>query len=270
MPISLRIQAFLEMRKSREAGRLTPCARFGGALLHAIFRFPRLRGSWPDLVANEANAAPIATIASAASQPGSKSNIYSLRRYHSTLISSDDGKIFYWRVGTVTPQKDTKTSYLADILLPDRDNTFAAFLYTADGKISPKLGLDAPHRAQALGTLSLTGLDKAISNTLDQNGKLVALDRVSQRMEAWGIAEESRADILSVPGSQPLRDATIRTAKALGFFSIWMTVYAGDFDMRNRLIDAFAGTRNSRCFDAATSEPIPAPNPDGLANGSKI
>ncbi len=144
------------------------------------------------------------------------------------------------------------------------------FVYTADGMISPELGLDAPHRAQALGTLSLTGLDKAISNTLDQNGKLVALDRVSQRMEAWGIAEESRADILSVPGSQPLRDATIRTAKALGFFSIWMTVYAGDFDMRNRLIDAFAGTRNSRCFDAATSEPIPAPNPDGLANGSKI
>jgi uncharacterized protein (TIGR02646 family) len=88
--------------------------------------------------------------------------------------------------------KGHKDVVLADILLPDRDNTFAAFVYTEDGKVSPRPGLDAPHRAQALATLSLTGLDKAISNTLDQNGKLVALDLVSQRMEAWGIAEVSR------------------------------------------------------------------------------
>jgi hypothetical protein len=130
--------------------------------------------------------------------------------------------------------------------------------------------LNLRQRAQALDTLSLTGLDKAVSNTLDQNGKLVALDRVAQRMETWSIAEESRADITGEPGNQNLRRATIRAAKAHGFFSIWMTVFAGDLDMMNRLIDEFPGTRDSGCFDAATSEPIAAPNPDGLPNGSKI
>ncbi|MFT3776257.1 MAG: hypothetical protein QM820_63745 [Minicystis sp.] len=49
-----------------------------------------------------------------------------------------------------------------------------------------------------------------------------------------------------------------------------MTVFQGDADMRNRIIDAFAGTRASGCFDPATTEPrSPAPNPDGLAHGGK-
>lgn len=41
--------------------------------------------------------------------------------------------------------------------------------------------------------------------------------------------------------------------------------------MRNRLIDAFAGTRESGCFDPITTEAIsPAPNPDNLDCGGKL
>jgi uncharacterized protein (TIGR02646 family) len=165
--------------------------------------------------------------------------------------------------------KGHKDVGLADILLPDRDNTFAAFVYSADGQVNANPALKVTRRTQARATLSLTGLDKAVIDTLDQNGKLVALDRVSQRMEAWSIAEVSRDDIMSDPESQPLRRATVRTALASGFFSIWMTVFAADLNMRMRFIGAFAGTRESRCFDETTSNPVVAPNPDGLLFGGK-
>lgn len=68
-----------------------------------------------------------------------------------------------------------------------------------------------------------------------------------------------------------VRRLTAELAAQTGFFSIWMTVFAGDADMRNRLIDAFDGTRDSGCFDPATTEPCsPAPNPDGLPHGGKV
>lgn len=167
--------------------------------------------------------------------------------------------------------KGAKEVILTDLLLPDRDNTFSAYHYTADGKISPAIGLSPAIKALAEKTLKLTGLDKPVQVFLDENDEAVALDRVSQRMEVWGIAECSKVDIDADPTNVGLRNATIRAALGHGFFSIWMTVFAGDIDMRNRLIDAFLGTRRSGCFNQLTTLPIhPAPNLDRLANGGKF
>jgi hypothetical protein len=50
-----------------------------------------------------------------------------------------------------------------------------------------------------------------------------------------------------------------------------MAVFDGDLDMRNRLIDAFPGTRGSGCFDPVTTDPVrPGPNPDALQDGGKV
>ncbi len=166
--------------------------------------------------------------------------------------------------------KGDKDVELTGILLPDRDNTLSAFIYSEDGTVSPPPYLLEPQRRRCLATLSLTGLDKAIVETLDENGKLVALDRVSQRMEVWGVAEVAKEDILNAPGNLPLRRLAVQTALGYGFFSIWFTVFLEDLDMRNRLIDAFAGTRESGCFEVETTAPLsPAPNPDGLPHGGK-
>jgi hypothetical protein len=125
-------------------------------------------------------------------------------------------------------------------------------------------------QAIANNTLKLTGLDKAAINSLDENGKRVALDRMSQRMEAWLAAEESKSDLQNNPNNILLRDYVVKLAKKTGFFSVWMAVFDYDNDMKSRLIDAFPGTRASGCFDANGVSISPAPNPDGLANGSKI
>lgn len=159
--------------------------------------------------------------------------------------------------------KTKKDVVLADVLLPDRDNTFAALTYSADGKI-------AADGSMAARLLSLVGLDKPISLALDANGTQVALDRVAQRMEVWGKAESAKMDIDAQPDHRVLRQYVVHLAQAEGFFSIWMTVFANDIDMRQRLIDAFPGTRGSGCFDPESTQPVcPSPNPDQLQDGAK-
>jgi uncharacterized protein (TIGR02646 family) len=167
-------------------------------------------------------------------------------------------------------KKDKDVQFSA-MLLPDRDNTFAAFTYRSDGSIVPAAGLADPVQQQARDTLALTGLDKRPANVLDENGKRVAIDRISQRMEVWAKAEEARADVLANPANEAVRKMVVRLALAEGFFSIWMKVFEGEPAMRNRLIDAFASSRASGCFDAVTGASIsPAPNPDALPDGGKI
>lgn len=167
--------------------------------------------------------------------------------------------------------KKDKDLVLADTLLPDRDNTFAAFDYFADGRIEVSAMVSLVNRAMAVRLLSLVGLDKPISLFFDENGKQVALDRVAQRMEVWGIALEAKQDVDANPGNDAVRRGAVRTAQGEGFFSIWMTVFAGDVDMRKRLIEAFPGTQGSGCFDPVTTQPVcPAPNPDTLQDGAKL
>ncbi len=167
--------------------------------------------------------------------------------------------------------KKDKDVILGDVLLPDRDNTFVAFVYSPDGGIGPADGLPPAIAGMARAILRLTGLDKRPSVTLDENDRIVATERVSQRMEAWLEAEEAKADVDADPGNLAIKRRVVKHALALGFFSIWMTVFNDDVDMRNRLIDAFQGTRDSGCFDVATTLPVsPAPNLDGLADGGKV
>lgn len=64
---------------------------------------------------------------------------------------------------------------LSEILLPDRDNTSAAFAYTEDGRTIPAPWLPPSLKDGARRTLALTGLDKRISEVTDENGKSVAI-----------------------------------------------------------------------------------------------
>ncbi len=157
---------------------------------------------------------------------------------------------------------------LSDLLLPDRDNTFIAFNYDQDGIVS--IALTGPSAPLAEKTLSITGLDKAATQSLDDNQRAIALERVGQRMNAWLLARSAKEDVDAEPHNQRIRNGAVRTALAHGFFSIWMKVFENDSDMRGRLISAFRGTQDSGCFDPVTTAAIsPAPNPDALPHGSK-
>ncbi|MBS4095552.1 MAG: HNH endonuclease [Sulfuricella sp.] len=168
--------------------------------------------------------------------------------------------------------KKDKDVVLADVLLPDRDNTFAAFEYRQDGSIVPSAEAKAAGVEKAARhTLSLTGLDKKISVALDENGKQIAIDRVKQRLDVWAIAEDAKQDVDTNPGNDALLRSVVSAAKGHGFFSIWLAVFRDNVEMCNRLIDAFEGTRDSLCFAPDSALPVsPAPNLDHLPEGGKI
>lgn len=178
--------------------------------------------------------------------------------------------------------KGAKQVLFTDLFFPDRDNTSISFIYTADGKISVSSSLPVHLTKVAENTLALTGLDRKNVDERDEKGTLVALNRVSQRKEAWLMAKRTQKRILGKPYDNDLREGAIDVAIYVGYFSVWMTVFADDIDMRKRLIKAFDhagtgnypgeyGTESSGCFDPVTTEPIsPAPNPDNLDDGGKI
>lgn len=158
----------------------------------------------------------------------------------------------------------------AEVLLPDRDNTFASFLYGADGVVDVQPGLQPTVAAMATRTLDLVGLNAA-KHSVDENDEAVALDRVSQRRQAWLTADHAKGRLTAQPGNHALQTMAVELASATGFFSIWMTVFKDDGDMRRRLIDAFSGTEPSGCFDPNTTAPVsPAPNLDRLPHGGKL
>lgn len=167
--------------------------------------------------------------------------------------------------------KSNKDVQFDTLLFPDRDNTFYAFTYTSNGKVEPSVSLAPGLADMALSTLQLTGLDKALSEVLDDNGKQIVVDRVSKRMEVWGIALECKQDLHGQPDNDALKRSIIRTAIAEGLFSIWMTVFRQNEDMLQRFVAGFPGTMQSGCFTFAPYSIVsPHPNYDALAQGGKV
>lgn len=163
--------------------------------------------------------------------------------------------------------KKDKRVVFNNLYFPDRDNTFHAFEYLADGNIQPLNSGDQV----AINTLALTGLQKAQHQTLDAQGRIIAEDRSTQRMQTWKIAEISLHNYNCDSTNIAVKNSIVMNAVTSGFFSIWMTVFCGVSEMLNLFIDAFSGTRDSGCFDANTAVAIsPAPNPDKLMDGGKI
>lgn len=164
--------------------------------------------------------------------------------------------------------KKNKDVRLKEVLLPDHDNTSAAFVYQADGSIAVNTTLSVDCQAMAVRTLSLPGLDKPISEARDANGQLVAIDRVSQRMEIWAVAVESKDSLAAAP-SAAMRAVVVDLALASGCFTIWLTVFADDPVMRRLLIDSFPGTAKT-CFDTTTTALVSPRPANGLAHAGKL
>jgi len=127
-------------------------------------------------------------------------------------------------------------------LWPDKDNTARPFIYEVDR--APIVGgaLTADERTLAEATLQLTGLDRE-----PLHPELSARDRRwLKRREVWGVALIEYRKIQR-RNTEEQRDSTLQVAIARGFWSVWMTVFADDEDMRNRLRQWFPGTAPD-CF----------------------
>lgn len=161
---------------------------------------------------------------------------------------------------------------LGNWLIPDRDNTFAAFVYEMDGVIKVRDGLAQEITEQAQATLDLFKLVKVVSTIQDESGNLVALDRRSQRLETWALASRYRGfwDRAKPKARESIWEINIPDlAKKTGFFSIWMAAFEDVPEMRQRFIAAFPGTEG-RCFNEETQPVFRHPNEDNLEHGGKL
>ncbi|MDD2759371.1 MAG: HNH endonuclease [Methylomonas sp.] len=147
--------------------------------------------------------------------------------------------------------KDINTQNFNSYYWPHLDNTFLPFVYEKDR--APRIAqfLNIPQQQIATNTLKLTGLDSEPTNRSS-----VKDPRWKPRLEAWQIAEWARQD-LDRDSSEAMRNRIKETATTIGFWSVWMTVFQDDADMRRRLIEAFPGTC-SNCFDGQF-QPISRP-----------
>ena len=143
---------------------------------------------------------------------------------------------------------------LYDHFWPVRDNTFRAFRYSVGGIVQPDPSLSPTDTAMATATIELVGLDKTPTSDPKASDR-----RWENRREAWDMAERAKQR-LARNNTLEMREQIVENAQSKGYWSIWMTVFQGDSDMLNRLIDAFPGTRSANCFDP---HGIPTPRAGG-------
>jgi inosine/xanthosine triphosphate pyrophosphatase family protein len=65
---------------------------------------------------------------------------------------------------------------------------------------------------------------------------------------------------LTAQPTEDMRQQILQTALCKGFWSVWMTVFADDSQMRQMLLQGFPGTAWRECFDSAGN---PIHRPDG-------
>ncbi|NQT40610.1 MAG: HNH endonuclease [Planctomycetes bacterium] len=140
--------------------------------------------------------------------------------------------------------KGHKDVVLNEYFWPDKDNAFRAFVYTKDGLVKVNPDLTDDQKSMAQRTIDLTGLDRTPTNDPSKSDR-----RWLHRLKIWTIAIDARQDLVA-EDTESVRKWIVETAAGRGFWSIWMTVFADDRDMRQRLLEAFPGTSKD-CFDEA-------------------
>lgn len=141
--------------------------------------------------------------------------------------------------------KNDKDPGLGNCLWPDRDNTLIAFLYTEGGVVEVNPALNSKQYALAQELMDLVGLDRKVENATASDRRWV------NRLDAWGKAERALARLAKRDDNE-FREQIVETAESKGYWSVWMTVFGHDVDMRQRLINAMPGTAKT-CFDAQTN-----------------
>lgn len=134
----------------------------------------------------------------------------------------------------------------ADCIWADQDNTFLALEQPEFLPPQPSSALTPSLRPLVEKVLEVTGLNRLTG------------PRQDQRYIAWSKALDYRGH-LTDNDTPKQRQMIVDFAIETGFWSVWMTVFAADADMKKRLIEAFPGTELT-CFDPRQDyEPINRP-----------
>ena len=134
---------------------------------------------------------------------------------------------------------DINDSNLNDYLWPHINNTYLALKYSEDGIVGVNKSLPEDIQAKAKRLIRLVGLDRRpdLSNASDM--------RWRNRQKEWDKAQRVKKN-LAENDTEQMRNTIVSLIES--YFSIWMTVFSKDEDMKRRIIAKFRGTAKD-CFD---------------------
>jgi len=167
---------------------------------------------------------------------------------------------FLLSCGNCNSVKGKKETNSDGWLWPDRDNTFFAFQYSAGGFVNVKADLPSPQKEQAKALCDLVGLDRHGATGFPKGAKRDK--RWRDREQLFKIATDAKLqlDQADERGRGPIRDLILVIVAGYGFFSVWLTVFAGNEEMVRAILAKFPGTAMD-CFDAFG---FANPRPGGL------
>lgn len=150
---------------------------------------------------------------------------------------------------------------LSAYVWPDCDNTFRAFQYDKEGRVFVFSQLSDALKETATSTLRLLNFNKHPDTSSGFEIPSPKDKRWLHRQQAWAKAEKKKKtldELASHPEIINFKDDAADFAVERGMFSIWMTVFDNDPEMKVLLIKKFTGTA-SDCFDS-TGDALARPN----------
>jgi uncharacterized protein (TIGR02646 family) len=142
--------------------------------------------------------------------------------------------------------KGNKPVNPSESLWPDRDHTMLAFVYREGGFVEVADGLAPEAHEMAVRLKDLVGLDRHPGGP--GQSPTHADERWRQREEIFKLAQICRERLKELDRVVHCQELIVDVARHSGFFSVWMTVFEHDSEMRRRFIAAFPGTCGD-CFD---------------------
>ena len=136
-------------------------------------------------------------------------------------------------------ETDINSKNIKNYLWPHKDNTFFALKYSKGGCVCENHALSPSIQTKAKNIIKLVGLDKVPPNVSKKDR------RWHNRRETWDKAERVKQR-LAKNDTEEQRENIVDMVES--YFSIWMTVFANDVDMKRRIINKFIGTAKN-CFD---------------------
>lgn len=149
--------------------------------------------------------------------------------------------------------KGVKVNAQADVdarAWPHLHRTFEVLVYSAGGVVAPATIEDRVFSAKVEAMVDMVGLTRRPGAGLSKEQILRDSDRrYKKRREAWDEAVAAHDDLREADTPQ-IRRQILATARAKGFWSVWMTVFAADRVMIDALCKdpQYRGTSTERVF----------------------
>ena len=149
--------------------------------------------------------------------------------------------------------KKTTPQNVGNYLWPDTNNTAVAFSYvngipTVNEKVLKELDATETFYKKAKNTYEMVGLGHLPDGKKGDKDRRLLSRNVSyykalKSLENWEHVKDAQE-----PYKSDMKEQIVMTAMGDGFFSVWMTVFKDEPQIRLALIEHFIGT-NRKCYD---------------------